>query len=602
MRFRQHSTCATRSIWSFKVGQEWSSWISAVTSSLVIMMPSLPCQQFMGCRCSFSWDNAGRKSTWVTQMPHGEELNQLDAWSVHVHAGQRKAMKNMSAERECTIISFPPVIDVNVFHLEPHRPSRVNFLMSKTSPRIPSHPECTGCRWLNVPADINATLSHLLRSDSQARHFPPSKSSSRIPAHELEAQMVLEIIGWVIPVIGVTPSSKGRKEGSTTWKERRNATPPKEGGNQAAPPNRREGERCLTQRRWRKATPPNGRRKNSNMTEKRRRRPSSTTQQKTWKKQLHPNGRKENNHTKRKRKNSNATQKERGNQAAPPKGGGRQHHQTGEGKTATPPTEGRDQAAPRNRRQGEKAAPPKGGDGRQPHQKEQEKQQHHPKGRKKPSSTTQQKREDKHHYPKQEKEGNTKQKKSKQQHHHKKEHEQIWEYLSLSVLVRLRDCALESTRISVSRQRSNVHVTARLKEPHFHVTGAMQQMHGLGHWLQRVWKQLNTCAETPNLWKTAIETRMGWKHRSRRQWTFPHGSGCTKEVVTRLNRRSSNTTCRHEKQKDGSIAERHKTEVVFHQKWKWWKIMFLKNYKKKEKKEKQKERDKKKRNTQNKQN
>ena len=195
-------------------------------------------------------------------------------------------MKNMCAERECTIISFPPVIDVNLFHLKSHRPSRVNFLMRKTSPRI-HHPECTGSRWLTVPADINTTLSHLLRSESSgtlpAEQVLVTYTCTRIRGSDGTGNHWLRYSRHrrhTVQLESYRPSSKGRKEGSTTQKERRNATPPKGGGNQAAPPNRREGERCLTQRRRRKATPPNRRRKKSNTTH-RRKRPSSTTQEKT---------------------------------------------------------------------------------------------------------------------------------------------------------------------------------------------------------------------------------------------------------------------------------------------------------------------------------
>ena len=308
MRFRHHSTCDTRSIWSFKVGREWSSWISAVTSSLVIMMPSPPCQQFMGCRCSHSWDNAGRASPHELHRCHTEKnwthSTRCRTWSIHVHAGQRKVMKNMCAERECTIISFPPVIDVNLFHLKSHRPSRVNFLVNKTPPRI-HHPECTGSHWLNVPADINATLSHLHRSDSQARHFPPSKSLARKPEHELEAQMVLEIIGWVIPVIGVTPSSSNRTDRQVKDETK-------------AAPRKRRGE----------------------------------TQ----------------HHPKEEETKQHHRTEERVNAASPKGGDGRQHHRTGEGKTATWLKKGGgDQATPPNRRPGEKQPPPKGGEGGQPH-------------------------------------------------------------------------------------------------------------------------------------------------------------------------------------------------------------------------------------------
>ena len=52
----------------------------------------------------------------------------------------------------------------------------------------------------------------------------------------------------------------------------------------------------------------------------------------------------------------------------------------------------------------------------------------------------------------------------------------------------------------------------------------------------------------------------------------------------------------------GVLLKDTKPEVVFHQKWKWWKNNVLKNTKRKKIKKKQKERDKKKRNTQNKQN
>ena len=449
MRFRHHSTCATRSIWSFKVGREWSSWISAVTSSLVIMMPSPPCQQFMGCRCSFSWDNAGRKSTWVTQMPHGEELNhstRCRTWSIHVHAGQRKVMKNMCAERECTIISFPPVIDVNLFHLKSHRPSRVNFLMSKTSPRI-HHPECTGSHWLNVPADINATLSHLLRSDSQARHFPPSKSSARKPEHELEAQMVLEIIGWIIPVIGVTPSSLNRtdrqvkdetkaaprkRRGETQHhpkkeetkqhhrtEERVNAASPKggegrqhhrtgegktatwlkKGGDQAATPHRRHGKKQRHPEE--EEDNPTKQEKEKQQHHHRRKRPSGTTQQKR-EKQPNPKEEKEKqqHHPKGKKgepSSTSATTEDRRQKKKQP-------HPKEEKKTTTPKGRPYRKASTTPKGEGKSSNTTRKGGGEQ---------QHHPKGRKKPSSTTQQKREDKHHYPKQEKEGNTKQKKEK---------------------------------------------------------------------------------------------------------------------------------------------------------------------------------------------
>ena len=164
MRFRQHSTCATRSIWSFKVGREWSSWIFAghhdafATMSTVYGMQMFSFLRQRWTQVHMSYTDATRRRTEPTR--RGAEHCQYTFMR-----DKRKAMKNTCAERECTIISFPPVIDVNLFHLESHRPSRVNFLMSKTSPRI-HHPECTGSRWLNVPAEINATLSHLLRSES----------------------------------------------------------------------------------------------------------------------------------------------------------------------------------------------------------------------------------------------------------------------------------------------------------------------------------------------------------------------------------------------------------------------------------------------------
>ena len=346
MRFRQHSTCATRSIWSFKVGQEWSSWISAVSSSLVIMMPSLPCQQFMGCRCSFSWDNAGRKSTWVAQMPLGEELNQLDE------------VQNMVSTRSCGTkkgdekhVCRERVYDYQFSSNHVWTSSWARHRHAYTTPnalgvagwmfQLTLTPHCPTCF-----------------VQSQARHFPPSKSSSRIPAHELVAQMVLEIIGWDIPVIGVTPSSLNRTDRQV--KDEKKAVPRK-----------RRGE----------------------------------TQ----------------HHPKEEETKQHHRTEERVNAASPKGGEGRQHHRTGEGKRATWLKKGGgDQAAPPNRRQGKKQPHPKEEEDNTTKQ-EKEKQQHHPqkeetkrhhatddKGKK---SSTQSRR----------RKATPNRKKGKQQHHPKKE-------------------------------------------------------------------------------------------------------------------------------------------------------------------------------------
>ena len=392
--------------------------------SLVIMMPSLQCQQFMGCRCSLSWDNAGRKSTWVTQMPHGEELNPLDEVQNIVNTrscGTKERRWKTRVQRESVRLSvflLSLMSTCSILNLTDHHVWTSSWARHRHAYTTPNALGVAG--WMfQLKLTPHCPTCFV---QSQARHFPPSKSSSRIPAHELEAQMVLEIIGWensrhrrhTVQLESYRPSSEGRNEGSTTQKERRNATPPKGGGNQAAPPNRREGERCLTQRRRRKATPPNGRRKNSNMTEKRRRRPSNTTQQKTrWK--AAPTQRRRRKTTPPKGKGKTATPPKRKEET-------KQHHPTEDGGKSSP-----------TRRRRWKATPPK---------RKEETKQHHP---------TEERRQAP--LPKAGERRQHKQKKSKQQHHPKKEHEQIWEYLSLSVLVRSRDCAVESTRISVSRQR-----------------------------------------------------------------------------------------------------------------------------------------------------